>query len=112
VSGIDLQIAVRSGNRVLVGIETPIHIPVNREEIYLRKRQERSNASDAQADVRGLAPNRHGRALGPLLPFRADSYLADVRQRPSEREAVIRLSAHGVDAELGDIRNRDSGGAV
>jgi len=86
-------------NRVLVGIEAPIHIPVDREEIYLRKRQEHSNASDASTEV--ARPQKGGNllpigTLGRLahrFRVRADSYLADARQRPSEREAVIRLTA-------------------
>ena len=99
--GTEIRIIINSAerNRVLLGIEAPINIPVDREEIYLRKRQEQSNANEVQVDVTGP------RSAGDLLPVgtlgrlayrfrvRADSYLADARQRPSEHEAVIRLSA-------------------
>ncbi len=99
--GSEIRVIINSAapNRVLVGVEAPIHIAVDREEVYLRKRQEGSNASEAPTDT--ARPQK----VGDLLPIgtlgrlahrfrvRADSYLADARQRPSEREAVIRLTA-------------------
>jgi len=78
-----------------LGIEALIHIPVDREEIYLRKRQEHSNASDAPSVI--AQPQRVGDGTPGRLAHRfrvgADSFLTEARQRPSEREAVIRLSA-------------------
>ncbi|MEJ0035177.1 MAG: carbon storage regulator [Gammaproteobacteria bacterium] len=99
--GSEIRIIINSAerNRVLVGIEAPIHIPVDREEIYLRKRQEQLNASDAPTDaaqpqnVADLLPIGTLGRLAHRFRVRADSYMADARQRPSDREAVIRLTA-------------------
>jgi carbon storage regulator len=62
--GSEIRVIINSAapNRVLVGVEAPIHIAVDREEVYLRKRQEGSNASGASTeDV------RHQKG-GDLLP--------------------------------------------
>jgi len=99
--GTEIRIIINSveRNRVLLGIEAPIHIPVDPEEIYLRRLQERANARDAQANVAGppsagdLLPVGTLERLAHRFRLRAGSYLADARQRPSEHEAVIRLSA-------------------
>src|SRR5262245_19584231 len=99
--GSEIRIIINSTerNRVLLGIEAPIHIPVDREEIFLRKRQEQSNvAGDAPIDIArpqsaaDLLPVGTLGRLAHRFRIRADSYLADARQRPSEHEAVIRLS--------------------
>jgi carbon storage regulator CsrA len=38
--GSEIRVIINSAapNRVLVGVEAPIHIPFDREEVYLRKR--------------------------------------------------------------------------
>lgn len=99
--GSEIRIIINSAerNRVLFGIEAPIHIPVDREEIYLRKRQEQSSYGDAPIDsvqpqsAADLLPVGTLGRLAHRFRVRADSYLADARQRRSEQEAVIRLSA-------------------
>ena len=99
--GSEIRVIITSAarNRVLVGVEAPIHIAVDREEVYLRKRQEGSNASGAPFDAARPQNVEHMLPVGTLgrlahrFRVRADSYLAEARQRPSEQEAVIRLTA-------------------
>jgi carbon storage regulator CsrA len=85
-------------SRVRIGIEAPTNIAIDREEIYLRKQQERRSPAFAVEQSREeeiepmLAPGTLGR-LAQRFRTRAGTYTADARRTPSEHEAVIRLTA-------------------
>ena len=99
--GSDIRVIINSiqRSRVLIGIEAPINIAIDREEIYLRKQQERRSVpafavepSREEEIEPMLAPGTLGR-LAQRFRTRAGTYTADARRSPSEREAVIRLTA-------------------
>ena len=99
--GSEIRVIINSAgrNRVLVGVEAPIHIKVDREEFYLRKQQERlagrgaSSEADQRSAVEDLPPPGTLGRLAERFRTRAVSYSADARRRPLQQEAVIRLTA-------------------